>query len=92
MAINYKIFIMDDFDWNHCFSSKQDIVERIRHVAPDGCTLAVIADIPNMLILDSGISTPRNVERWLRQAVIPFDALYYQQDAESEIVLLPEEF
>ena len=86
MASTYRIFILDDFDWNHAYSKKGDILERIRYAAPSGKCLAVESEIPNAIILDSGTSMPSSVHQWLRLALVPFDVMYYQQDGQSEIV------
>ncbi len=80
MSTKYRLFILDDFDWDYVNNTKKDTISTIISQG-----LEIEANLYCLIILDIGSALITKVVENLKKAKVSIDVYYYQEDNGSEI-------
>jgi ABC-type hemin transport system substrate-binding protein len=78
MASEYRIVLLDEFDWNYQNITKQDAIEIIKSL-----DFEIEAQAPYMLVIGCSRTPPATAISMLWQAGLRFDAVYEQKDNDT---------
>jgi hypothetical protein len=84
MGICYTAIIMDEFDWHYTNRLRDETIDDIKQIE----YVSVLSDQPTMIIIDIGKTPPEQLRDDLKERNIPFDAIYYEEGWNCELIKL----
>ena len=82
MSTNYRLLLLDDFDWDYVGNTKKDTISTIISK-----NLEIEASLYCLIILNVGKAYYPDIIEDLEKEGVSIDACYYQEDNCSELKL-----
>jgi len=84
MGVEYRLMLMDEFDWNYEGSDREDAANWVIASYPD---FKIESSIPYMITIDIGRRGTEDVlSKFKSRDLIAWDAAYYQRDNHMELI------
>lgn len=76
MAVDTRVFVLDEFDWDYKGTGNLDVLKKLRKIFTRNNGEDCVKHLYGMFILELRNYSSREVEDILKEKEIPFDSIY----------------